>query len=63
MADTFRLLGVLLACYVVYGVGSGHVYGKSGVWGRTYVRDDDPWGYWGTIGAYSALTFALLFLF
>ncbi|HTY17904.1 MAG TPA: hypothetical protein VMH82_09270 [Myxococcota bacterium] len=63
MKDTFRLLGVLLALYVVYGMANGEVYARSGVWGRTFRRDEDAWGYWSAIAAYTALTLALLFYF
>jgi hypothetical protein len=59
--ETFRLLGVLLGLYVAYGVANGEVYARSGVWGRTFRRDEDSWSYWSTIVVYCGLTLALLF--
>lgn len=59
----FRLLAVLLALYVVYGLATGEVHAKSGVWGRTFQRDESPLGYWGAIGSYAVLALMLAFLF
>ena len=61
--EIFRLLGVLLGLYVAYGLAHGEVYARSGVWGRTFYRDQDAWRYWSTIAIYCGLTVALLFYF
>jgi hypothetical protein len=59
----FKALAVLLALYIAYGLATGAIYGKSGMWGRMHRRDEQPWSYWSTIGAYSVLTLALAFAF
>ena len=59
----FKVLAVLLALYVVQALATGVVYGKSGTWGRSMQRSEQPWGYWSTIGVYAALVLALAFLF
>lgn len=63
MDALFKILGVLLALYVLQALSSGRVYAKSGIWGRTYYRDEDPWGYWSAVIAYGLLSPALVFLF
>lgn len=63
MDTVFKLLGVLLACYVVRALATGTIYAKSGVWGRTSTRSGDAIGYWSAVGAYSLLAGALVFLF
>jgi hypothetical protein len=57
------LLGVLHALYVVRTKVAGAVYAKSGIWGRTFRRDDDRFGFWSAIVAYSLLSLAMLFVF
>jgi len=59
----FKLLGVLVGAYAGYGLYSGEIYGRSGVWGRTFRRDEDRLGYWSAIVAYVVLALMLLFLF
>jgi hypothetical protein len=59
----FQLLGVLIAAYVVQSLIRGEVYAKSGIWGRTYQRDDNPARFWSTVVIYSMLSLALIFLF
>jgi hypothetical protein len=59
----FKLLGALLALYVVQCLVTGAVFAKSGPWGRTYRRDEDSLGYWGAVGAYVVLVLALFFVF
>ena len=56
----FDLLGVLLALYIAYSVYRGHVYGKSGAWGRTIVRDESPQEFWLLIAIYAALSVLLV---
>jgi hypothetical protein len=63
MDALFKILGVLLACYVIQALRTGAVYAKSRGWGRTYMRVDDPFGYWSAIGAYGMLSLALVFVF
>lgn len=63
MDGLFRLLGILLACYVALALQRGVVYAKSGPWGRHFDRDDDPFHYWSAIVCYVLLSLALLFVF
>lgn len=59
----FKILGLLLFCYVIYGLVTGDIYGRSGVWGKTYRRENNALGYWSAISAYILLTLALIFFF
>ena len=59
----FKVLGVVLLLYVVYGVSVGEIYAKRGIWGATIKRDDQPVGYWSTIVVYAGLSLALFFVF
>jgi hypothetical protein len=63
MTEIFRLLAVLVACYVAFGLVTGEVYAKSGVWGRSFRRDEGGLGYWSAIGAYALLALMLGFVF
>lgn len=59
----FKLLGVLVAGYVVFALARGEIYAKSGIWGRTYRRDDDATKFWTTVVVYSLLAIALVVVF
>ncbi|HEY5566048.1 MAG TPA: hypothetical protein VIM81_02220 [Gammaproteobacteria bacterium] len=59
----FKVLGLLVGCYVAYGLMSGAIYAKYRAWGRTFRREQDARGYWSAIGAYVVLTGMLLFVF
>jgi hypothetical protein len=59
----FKLLGVLLALYVVYGLTVGVVYAKRGPDGAAVKRAEASFNYWATIAVYSGLSLALFFLF
>lgn len=63
MDGLFKILGVLLACYVAQALWTGSVYARWRAWGRTFTRADDALGYWGAIGSYCLLSLALLFVF
>ena len=63
MHGPFRILGVALAFYIAFALASGHVYARSGPWGRDFARDSDTWGYWSAIACYALLSAALLFIF
>lgn len=63
MDAVFKVLGVLLACYVVQALRTGAVFARSRAWGRRFTRGDDPFGYWSAIGAYGLLSLALVFVF
>lgn len=63
MNALFRALGLLLAGYIVVAVLNGAVYAKSGVWGRTFRRDEKPLHYWSAIAVYGLLSLALVFWF
>lgn len=59
----FRILGIVLLCYVGYGFATGRVYGRYHAWGQSFSRDDDPWRYWSTLVIYLLLAFALILFF
>lgn len=59
----FKLLGVLLAFYVVYAIASGQVYAKSGPGGRMITKLESPRYFWVVIAIYAALSIALLTFF
>jgi len=59
----FKVLGVLVALYVVYAVARGEVLAKSGAWGRTVTRADSPEYFWIVIAIYAGLGLALIFVF
>jgi hypothetical protein len=59
----FKLLGFLLACYVLRALSTGEVYARSGIWGRTFRRDEQPWSYRSAVVAYAMLSIALMFVF
>ena len=63
MNGGFKLLGVLVGCYVGHGLATGEVFAKSRLFGRTVRRDEDAYRYGSAIGAYALLTVALLFFF
>jgi hypothetical protein len=63
MDGLFQLLGIAVGCYVAYGLATGEVYAKSGLFGRNFRRDEQGLGYWSAIGAYTLLSVALLFWF
>lgn len=63
MADLFRLLAVAIGCYVAWGLATGEIYAKSGLWGRTFRRNEDAWGYWSAIAGYSFLSLFLASIF
>jgi len=52
LRSLFRLLGVPVAAYVVFGLATGSIYARSGVWGRTFRRDEDALGYWSAIAGW-----------
>lgn len=55
----FKVLGVLVALYVVYAAIDGKVYTKSGPGGRTVFRQDSPEYFWVVILIYAGLGLAL----
>jgi hypothetical protein len=59
----FKLLGILLSFYVVYGFANGKVYGRYRAGGRMFRRDADPWLFWSTLVVYSLLAAALILFF
>ena len=63
MTGIFKLAGILLAVYILRCIASGSVYARSGIWGRTFRRDEERWTFWSAIVAYSLLALALLFVF
>ena len=63
MNAVFQALGLLLAGYIVVAVLHGAVYAKSGIWGRTFRRAEQPLRYWSAIAVYALLSLALMFWF
>jgi len=61
--SVFRLLGILLALYVVRCLSTGEVFAKSGPWGKTCRREEDTFEYWGAIVVYVGIVLALFFWF
>lgn len=59
----FKVMGVLLACYVASALLHGTMYARSGLWGRTFRRDEHACRYWSAIVAYALLSLALIFVF
>jgi hypothetical protein len=59
----FKILGILVALYVVYALAAGQVYAKRGPWGATSKRSDDPFNYWAAVAVYTGLSAALVFVF
>ncbi|MEO8626597.1 MAG: hypothetical protein ABI612_00645 [Betaproteobacteria bacterium] len=59
----FKFLAVPLALYAAYSLARGAIFGKSGIWGRTFRRDDEPWSYWSTVVVYFGLALAMAFVF
>jgi hypothetical protein len=62
MHALFRLLGLLLAAYLLQALHSGHVYARSGFFGRDVSRAQ-PFGYWSAVVTYALLAAALLLVF
>jgi hypothetical protein len=63
MHALFRLLGVLLAAYLIQALHSGHAYARSGLFGRDLSRDAQPFGDWSAVLAYALLAAVLLLVF
>ncbi len=63
MGVLFKVLGLALACYVVRALTTGMIYARSGVWGRTFRRDEDALAYWSAVIAYFLLSIVLLLVF
>ena len=59
----FKFLGLLVAIYTAYSVLRGEVYAKSGAWGKSVSRDENPQEFWLTVVIYSALAIALIAFF
>lgn len=59
----FRLVGFLLAAYVVKCLFDRTVIVRSGPGARTLSRDAQPRQYWSALVIYSLLVSALLFVF
>jgi hypothetical protein len=59
----FKLLGIFLSCYVVYGLVNGRVYGRYRAGGRMFYREADSWLYWSTLVVYSLLAIVLILFF
>lgn len=58
-----KVLGALVAGYVLYSLATGAVFAKRRARGRTFYRDEDPKGFRVAIGAYAVLALVLRFVF
>ena len=59
----FKLLGLVLAVYVVFAAVTGQVLVKAGMGGRRVHRDESPEYFWVCIVIYAGLAVALMTLF
>ncbi|CAG0929818.1 MAG: hypothetical protein EFKGCFLK_01931 [Rhodocyclaceae bacterium] len=59
----FKLLGVLLAMYVIHAVVTGSVVAKAGPGKATVLRAESPEYFWIVIVIYAGLSLALLTVF
>jgi hypothetical protein len=59
----FKMLGMLVGLYTLYGAVSGAVIAKSGAWGRTVTRAASPRYFWTVIAIYAGLSVALMTVF
>ena len=63
MTPLFKLLGVLVLAYTAYSAWRGEVFGRSGLWGKTWTREGSPGMFWAVIVCYCLLGLALLIVF
>jgi hypothetical protein len=59
----FKVLGLLVAVYTLYAAVNGAVYARSGPWGRTILREEEPRYFWTVIVIYLGLSVALVAVF
>lgn len=59
----FQIGAVVLLCYVVRSYMVGEVYARSGIGGRTFRRDVEPFRYWFILASYALLAIAMFFFF
>jgi hypothetical protein len=59
----FKILGILVALYVVYALAAGQVYAKRGPWGAMSKRAEHPVRYWTAVTVYIGLSAALIVVF
>lgn len=55
----FRIIGLLVGAYALYAALRGEVFAKSGAWGRTIDRGEEPANFWLTVAIYGGLAVAL----
>ena len=63
MPSIFVLLGIAVACYVVWAVASGSIVARSGIRMRSIRRDESPHYFWFVACCYLLLALALIFVF
>ena len=59
----FKLLGILVALYVVYALSTGQVYARRGLWGAQVKRSENSLYYWAVVTVYGGLSVALFLVF
>jgi len=59
----FKVLGGMLALYVLYAVVMGRIYVESGPWGRVVYREESPEYFWISVVVYAGLAVALVAFF
>ena len=59
----FKVLGGVLALYVLYAAVTGRIYVKSGPWGRVVHREESPEYFWISVVGYTGLAVVLVAVF
>lgn len=59
----FKLLGVIVLGYTVYGAMQGELHAKSGIRWRIVQKTESPGYFWAVFGCYLLLGLALIFVF
>jgi hypothetical protein len=59
----FKVLGGILAIYVLYAAVTGRIYVKSGLWGRVVHREESPEYFWISVLVYAGPAVALVAFF
>lgn len=59
----FQIGGLALLCYVIRSYMIGDVYARSGIGGRSFRRDEEPFHYWFILASYTLLAIAMFFFF
>jgi hypothetical protein len=61
--EFFKLVGVVVGLYTLYGAWAGEVYARSGAWGRKVRKRESPRYFWTVVVIYAVLSVALMTVF